>query len=192
MCHTSACAICAGARVEVTIHPETREIRTAVVVFREGIVASEIDGEDTWTFDNTFGTNGQGYKVGLVTGITRFRRGYVKAVTFMDEESVENFELVLRVLLLILGKPNALFTDGCPKILAAIVLVFGMLFASTCHFLCVWHISNNIYEHIRPLFGAVVRGAKASGSVASRKWWAFNRECAFAIGLASIPFHQMV
>lgn len=165
----------AGARVEVTIHSETREIRTAVVVFREGIVASEIDGEDTWTFDNTFGTNGQGYTVGLVTGITRLRRGYVKAVTFMDEESVENFELVLRVLLLILGKPNALFTDGCPKILAAIVLVFGMLFASTCHFLCVWHISNNIYEHIRPLFGAVVRGAKASGSVASRKWWAFNR-----------------
>jgi hypothetical protein len=150
-----------------------------VILFREATLAAAIDDEDMWIYDITFGTNRQGYKLGLLTGVTRERRGYVMGMTFMDAETVENFTWVLTRLVSFVGcKPGVLLTDGCTKLYAAIVIVFGLNFAMTCHLLCVWHLSNNVWEHIRPLFGAIVRGSKSGGSQSTLQWRAFNRECA--------------
>jgi hypothetical protein len=172
------CFISAGAKVEYTLD-EDRQLRCAVIVFREATLAAAIDDEDMWIYDITFGTNRQGYKLGLLTGVTRERRGYVMGMTFMDAETVENFTWVLTRCVSFVGcKPGVLLTDGCTKLYAAIVIVFGLFFATTCHLLCVWHLSNNVWEHIRPLFGAIVRGSKSGGSPSTLQWRAFNRECA--------------
>jgi hypothetical protein len=166
----------AGAIIKVHRCSETHQILCAVIVFREALVKSTIDGEDTWTFDNTFGTNNQGMKLGLLTGITRNRRGRIMGMSWMGEETVDNFKWVLVSFESIYGrKPGVLFTDGCVKLLAAIRLAYGVTWAAAFHLLCIWHLSNNVYDHIRYLFGATVRGKKAVCDDATRKWVAFNR-----------------
>ena len=46
--------------------------------------------------------------------------------------------------------PSTIVTDGHP----AIVLSIKKIIPSTNHYLCTWHISQNICSHMRPLLGS--------------------------------------
>jgi hypothetical protein len=101
-------------------------------------------------YDTTWGTNAYGMKLGCFTTIGRDGQTIILAVTLLmhenDDSFVWAFEQFLKTFRV---APSVFITDGDPKMARAVAKVFP---ARTQHMLCIYHLSLNFHEHIKPLF----------------------------------------
>ena len=107
-------------------------------------------------FDPTWGTNKYGLKMCCFTTLTGTGRTVILAMSLLDTETVDNFEWSFRCFAdTFKTAPAIIFTDGCDKIRRAIVQVSavrGDPWFDIRHMLCVYHLSGNLFTHVRHLF----------------------------------------
>ena len=112
-------------------------------------------------FDPTWGTNCYGLKLCCFTTVIGTGQTVILAMAILDSESEKNFEWAFRCFAeAFLVAPAVIFTDGCDKIARAIKTVSEHAadpWYGVRHMLCVYHLSQNLFTHIRPLFPSVER-----------------------------------
>jgi hypothetical protein len=100
------------------------------------------------------GTNRYGLKLGCFTTVDNSGVTIILAVSLLADETTESFEWAFHQLnRTFCIPPRVIFTDSDPAMGAAIASVMP----HTIHFLCTFHLSQNLYQHIHPLF----RGGKS-------------------------------
>ena len=122
-------------------------------------------------FDPTWGTNREGFKLCMFITVGSTGASECIALCLLRSETVDMFEWAFRCFAQVFKvAPACIFTDGDPKIAQAVgnltaspILVIGCEVANppwqgTLHFLCVYHLSQNFFEHIRKLFGSDLEG----------------------------------
>jgi hypothetical protein len=123
------------------------------------------NGMTTWAqtdgnvvlFDPTHGTNLHGMKLCCFVTVGADGRNAILAIVLVATETRELFEWAFRCFAKTFRTaPALLVTDGDGEILAACVTVsaVGEIWGGCRHHLCVYHISKNVYQHLRKLFGA--------------------------------------
>jgi len=103
--------------------------------------------------DCTYNTNRFNMPLYTITGITSTSRSFTIGMAFLGGEKFEEFQWVLRQLQLLYQKihlkaPCSIVTDCDLALMNAIKLVFP----SSQHLLCLWHISKNVSTHCRTDF----------------------------------------
>ena len=105
-------------------------------------------------FDPTHGANRYRWKLCFFSTLCRKTgKTIILAYALLEHEGKADFLWSFRCLHDALGVPPfAVFTDGCPKILAALQVLMSSVWLSTQHFLCVFHISKNVWDRLRSKF----------------------------------------
>ena len=117
-----------------------------------GREAYAIDGpRAVLLYDTTHGTNIYGAKLGLLCVVDRLGKTTIIGITIIcgDEDANKFKWLFEKFLVMFQVEPCVILTDSCAKQAKAIDEVFK----STRQLLCVWHISKNFFNHIRPIVG---------------------------------------
>ena len=111
-------------------------------------------------FDPTASTNRYAFKLCCFVTISTTGKTIVLAVCLIRGEDQESFEWCFRCFAKYFRvPPRVLITDGDGNIERAFEIMKGNLLWVDCvHHLCVFHISKNVYKHVRPVFGANVKG----------------------------------
>ena len=138
-------------------------------------------GFDTWArgspdnvllFDPTWGTNKQGYKLCCFTTVGSTGQTEVVAFVLLKSESLLMFEWAFRSFASVFKVgPASIFTDGDANLATAITMMASTDINSqdglekapwlgVRHLLCVYHLSQNFFTHIKPIFGADIEGWK--------------------------------
>ena len=140
----------------------------------------EIDGGmQTWArggtenvvlFDPTWGTNKEGYKLCCFTTVGSTGQSEVIAAAILAKETCSMFEWAFRCFHAVFKKsPRCIFTDGDGEIARAIALMGSSTIAELDglaaaawggihHNLCVYHLAQNFFKHIKPIFGTNIEG----------------------------------
>ena len=135
----------------------------------------EVDGGlKTWArggkdnvllFDTTWGTNRQGFKLGCFITIASTGQTEVVALALLASETKDMFEWAFRCFAKVFKvAPRSIFTDGDQQIanaihelssvyLAEIDQLTEAPWAGVEHRLCVYHLSQNFFTHVKPIFG---------------------------------------
>jgi hypothetical protein len=154
----------------------TRKMKTGLEYFWEPDLDGRIDrifvecvnGKNVWgtartskiirnvlLFDPTFGSNCYGMKLSMF--VTVSSEGDTKIVAYMVHHS-EDYEDVfwgMRCFQLVFKHaPATIMTDSAPGIIKAIetMTLADTQWQDTAHLLCVYHMDQNFYTHIHPLF----------------------------------------
>ena len=107
-------------------------------------------------FDPTWGTNCYKMKCCAFVTISGSGRTVMLAVALLMHEDIESFEWSIRRFDTVFRtSPLLFYTDGCIAIAGAFAVVksAGDIWEATDHNLCVFHISQTWYRHIRPCCG---------------------------------------
>lgn len=101
---------------------------------------------DCISFDSTFGTNRFRLPLVLIVGVDGEGRTILLGTGLLSDERSSSYEWLLRQLLEAGYRlaPKVIFTDGDPAFPDAISSVFP----TARHFLCAWHLSQNIMKAI--------------------------------------------
>ena len=119
-------------------------------------------------FDTSHGTNKYFLKFGALTTVDRSGRTVILASSLISIETQSSFEWVFREFVKAFHTPpKVLFTDGNPAMAAAI----RCSLPNTSHLLCTYHLSKNLYTHIRPLFNHKHGNAKLMWNTFCNLWW---------------------
>ena len=106
-------------------------------------------------FDPTHGTNRWGFKLCCFVTVATTGRTSILAICLLKEEKRILFEWAFRCFAKAFKVAPGLFvTDSDGEILAAVELVSGPddVWSGVVHNLCVYHISKNVFKHLRHLF----------------------------------------
>lgn len=103
--------------------------------------------------DCTYNTNRFNMPLFTITGITSMSRSFTVGMAFLGGEKFEEFQWVLHQLQQVYQRihfnaPCTIVTDCDLGLINAVKLVFP----SSQHLLCLWHISKNISTHCRTAF----------------------------------------
>ena len=111
-------------------------------------------------FDPTASTNRYAFKLCCFVTISSTGKTIVLAVCLIRCEDEESFEWCFRCFAKYFRVPPRVFiTDGDGNIERAFDIMKGNgLWVGCLHHLCVFHISKNVYKHVRPVFGNNVSG----------------------------------
>ena len=111
-------------------------------------------------FDPTASTNRYAFKLCCFVTISSTGKTIVLAVCLIRCEDLESFEWCFRCFAKYFRvPPRVLITDGDGNIERAFdIMKRNLLWVHCVHHLCVFHISKNVYKHVRPVFGANVKG----------------------------------
>lgn len=101
---------------------------------------------DVICFDTTFQTNKSEMPFAPIIGTNHHRQTIVFGAALLFNESSESFAWLFKAFLKAMSgkKPKTIFTDQCAAIAKAIMMVFP----SSCHRLCIWHIYQNAGKHL--------------------------------------------
>ena len=132
-----------------------------------------IGGQEDWAsagqdnvllFDPTWGTNMYGLKLSCFVTVSGLGQSVILAFVLLRSESADSFEWAFRCFADVFRcKPTVFITDGCNKISLAFDAVSAdhtQPWFGTQHNLCVYHLSQNFFSHIRCLFGKEIAGWK--------------------------------
>lgn len=115
--------------------------------------------ENVVLFDPTWGSNKFNLKLCCFTTTGSTGKTVILAFAILGSESEEMFEWAFRCFHDTFNvAPVCLFSDGDQAIAKAMEKAIADFWPQTKHFLCVFHISQNLYKHIRPLFADNVKG----------------------------------
>ena len=124
---------------------------------------------DTWSlagdqnvllFDPTHGTNVYRMKLCSFVTVGENFDTRILAVALLPQESTECFQWAFRKFGETFKKPpTAIFTDSDPGIKRAIQTT--AFFDKTHHHFCIWHLSKNVYTHLRRHFSDVQKWTTA-------------------------------
>ena len=131
---------------------------------------------NTVLFDPTASTNRYRLKLCPFTTVSPSGQTVVIAYALIDSESEAMFEWVFRCFITVFKVPPlAFFTDGDPNIARALGTI-RELWPNFHHFLCIFHLSKNLYTHIHPLYNGNVAGWRE----VHNEWWrlAKDTDCA--------------
>jgi hypothetical protein len=111
-------------------------------------------------FDPTASTNRYAFKLCCFVTLSSTGKTIVLAVCLIRCEDEESFEWCFRCFAKYFRVPPRVFiTDGDGNIERAFDIMKGNgLWVGCIHHLCVFHISKNVYKHVRPVFGTNVSG----------------------------------
>ena len=141
---------------------------------RLSLVFIELDGgqadwasagqDNVLLFDPTWGTNMYGLKLSCFVTVSGLGQSVILAFVLLRSESADSFEWAFRCFADVFRcKPTVFITDGCNKISLAFDAVSAdhtQPWFGTQHNLCVYHLSQNFFSHIRCLFGKEIAGWK--------------------------------
>ncbi|XP_073049039.1 protein FAR1-RELATED SEQUENCE 5-like [Primulina eburnea] len=101
---------------------------------------------DVLSFDTTYRTNKYNLICALFVGINHHMDNVMFGLAFMSDETETSFQWLFKSFLESMGgkQPETIFTDQCQAMMNAIELVFP----SSQHRLCQWHISKNAPSHL--------------------------------------------
>ena len=108
-------------------------------------------------FDPTHGTNRHGMKLGAFVTVGPTGKNILLAAVLIMTEDAWHFEWSFRCFAKTFRvSPNILITDRDGEIEKAVTKLQndGEVWEDVTHNFCVFHISVNLYKHIRPLFGS--------------------------------------
>ena len=138
-------------------------------------------GASTWSkntdrnvllFDPTWGTNEETFYLSCFTTVGATGETEVIAACLLKGEFMDMFHWAFRCFAAVFKtSPLNFFTDGDDKIAQAFTLMQASVvddspvplpgpWARASHRLCVFHLSQNFFSHIKPLFGADLEGWK--------------------------------
>ena len=104
-------------------------------------------------FDPTHGTNKYGLKLAAFVTVAPTGQTVILAICLFVHEDEDTFEWCFRSFARVFRvAPACFFTDGDVAMDKAYRNVERDVWAGCHHFLCVFHISKNVYKHLRPLF----------------------------------------
>jgi hypothetical protein len=149
------------------------------LLFRDAIVDGKLDAKGIEVvYDNTFVTDKYGLKLGAIVGTRSDGSSVLYGVTWMPSEDRDSFTYVLRCLEEVVGAPpGVLLSDGDLRFAEAVSDEFGPHYEQTHHFLCIWHLAQNVFKHVAHVFGAASQGKRGSkeGMANHAKWHDVNR-----------------
>jgi hypothetical protein len=103
-------------------------------------------------FDPTHGTSRYALKLCCFTTVSTTGLTVILAVAFLEAESVECFEWAFRCFMQVFKvSPLSFFTDGDSSIEIAVTNLILSGIWTVEHQLCIFHVSKNMYQHLRPL-----------------------------------------
>lgn len=158
-------------------------VRTDEMEYMDRLFIELAGGFETWAeggennvllFDPTWGTNKQGYKLCCFTTIGGTGSTEIVAVAILARETEEMFEWAFRCFASVFKEsPSNIFTDSDDRIAKAVNMMKASNVAETHgsdsppwhraqHRLCVYHLSQNFFTHIKPVFGADICGWRAA------------------------------
>jgi hypothetical protein len=109
-----------------------------------------LSGGGVVLYDTTWGTNRYGMKLGCFTTVGRNGETIILAASLLMHETDDSFVWAFEQFRKAFRIPPSVFvTDGDPKMASAVSKIFP---DSTKHMLCIYHLSLNFTEHIKPLF----------------------------------------
>ena len=106
-------------------------------------------------FDPTWGTNRYGMKLCCFTTVGPTGQTVILAIAIIKYEDKAQIEWSFRCFADVFkNKPVSIYTDGGGSIAEAIKAVSkaGDVWQGVNHILCVFHLSKNFWQHLRPLF----------------------------------------
>jgi zinc finger SWIM domain-containing protein 3 len=104
------------------------------------------DGCRPILFDTKHGTNRYGLRLGCFTTVGRDGGTVLLGTTLLSHEDQESFEWAfLQFREALGGQPHCIFTDGDKAMANAI----SVTLPETKHFLCIWHLSQNIIKNTK-------------------------------------------
>jgi len=119
-------------------------------------------------FDNTFGTNRYGLKLGILSTVDEHGRTIALGASLMLKEDFESFAMVFEWMHEAFPECfEVMLTDGDATRAAAIKLMFG---AGVVHHLCTWHLAKNFAFHLKKLF------TQEDWKKVNLSWWAIVLE----------------
>ena len=122
-------------------------------------------------FDPTWGTNLYRWKLCMIATVSATGETVILAYALLEDETALAFEWVFKcVSQHLLSPPSVVFSDHDDKIESALVrMKDNGVWPAHKHFLCVYHISKNFFQHLRGLFLAE-GGGKLWKAVHDRFW----------------------
>ena len=128
-----------------------------------------LSGGGVVLYDTTWGTNRYGMKLGCFTTVGRNGETIILAASLLMHETDDSFVWAFEQFRKAFRIPPSVFvTDGDPKMASAVSKIFP---DSTKHMLCIYHLSLNFTEHIKPLFPD-----QADFKVATDLFWKIAKE----------------
>ena len=128
-------------------------------------------GTQTWTqggdqnpilFGTSHATNRYGLRFADIDTVDKHGRTVILACALIFDETEDSFIWIFEQFLKSFYiAPSTIVTDGDPAIASALKKIFPL----TNHSLCTWHISQNIFSHLKPLLGSHFNQF-------IKKWWA--------------------
>ena len=116
---------------------------------------AQVKDSNVVIFDATHGTNRYGLKLCCFTTVGPTGMTVILALAMLKHEDADDIEWAFRCFAKTFKTaPLIIFTDGASSIEVAFDRVNGNgdIWESTKHHLCVYHLSKNLYQHLRALF----------------------------------------
>ena len=108
--------------------------------------------QNSLLFDPTWGTNLYRWKLCMIATLSRTGQTVLLGYALLEDESALSFEWVFRCVHKCLREPpSVVFTDHDMQIERALQKCNDE-WPETRHFLCIFHLSKNLYTHLRPKF----------------------------------------
>jgi len=127
---------------------------------------------NTVLFDPTASTNRYRLKLCPFTTVSPSGQTVVLAYVLIHSESLVMFEWAFKCFVKVFKvEPLAFFTDGDANIARALDSI-RVLWPKFHHFLCIFHLSKNLYTHLHPLYIGNVDGWRTVHS----EWWRIAKE----------------
>lgn len=115
----------------------TQELEWAVWVFPQNMEYYHATVHQVVIYDNTYNTNRDGYRVGMFTGINRFRQSVVFGYVLMARETVDSFKASFQAwkdIMAVKQDPELILTDADVAELQAV----SAIFPNSDHAWCIW------------------------------------------------------
>jgi len=126
-------------------------------------------------FDPTHGTNRYKFKLAAFVTVSPSGHSQVIAYAILVHEDEQSFEWAWRVFAEVFKvKPLAVFTDSdvAQKQAFAAVSSVEQPWEGTRHFLCIFHLSKNVYEHLHGLYV----GKKKDWAIVINQFWIIAKD----------------
>ncbi|WZN65932.1 protein FAR1-RELATED SEQUENCE [Chloropicon roscoffensis] len=125
-------------------------------------------GSRTLLFDCTFNTNRHSQRLGLFSSVSSEGATVILAAVLLESESKsaltwawsafsESFKF----------RPTVVYTDGCGRIEEAVRVTYP----GVPHLRCTWHVSKNVWSHLKPYFGSSKGRLTSKGKVSWQRWF---------------------
>ena len=156
-------------------NPETLRVNRLYVALAGGVEEWSVGGKDNvLLFDPTWGTNLYRWKLCMIATVAATGETVLLAYALLEDESMLGFEWVFScVSSHLVAPPKVVFSDHDDKIETALSRMRHGAWPDHLHFLCVYHISKNVFQHLRCLF--LAEGGGALWKAVFNRFWKITK-----------------